>query len=196
MSNNNPNAGVCALTGAENACVFVEPDGTLEGAFGSKHDTVRFVWLDGQPETLAAGNKLCDAAVDQLLAEGKIEAFDSHINGPMPVTPAAFRAAFAIERQHAAKLISQMLSGALTARQALSALLDTGSVPDAFSLALLDVLVETAGLTAPGAGEWLEPWLVQRRLRNTVLAALQADSQPEDDNSPIQGSPLKIVDCQ
>ena len=182
----NPNEGVCALTGKPGACVDVEADGTLEGAYGSSYDTVRFVWM-------RAGDKLCDEAVAGLVAEGAVAPFGSRMSGPLAVAPEVFRRAFAVERGRAAELARKAVSSELPPGRALAALLDTRGTPNPFALALLDALLEAASGAAPGVDALLAPWLEQRRLRNEVAAGLDFDHF-EGADDPVGGSQLRVVD--
>jgi hypothetical protein len=190
----NPNAKTCAITGSDKACVSVEADGRLNGGWGSKHDTINFIGLDGLPEGLKPGDHICDEAVDRLVAEGKIAAYASDRYGAIAASPMVLKAAFPIDRDYAEKGFAKLKAGQITASKFLGLFLDTRQTPDTATLAILDVLVEAATGKAPGVDELLAPWLHQRQLRNALDACLGGKPQIEGADDPLHGVELHIID--
>lgn len=72
----------CSRCNAQRAFAFAF-DEEINVGCPSRYDTMHFLWLDQQPEQRPTGF-ICDQCIDQLIGEGRIEAYFSDMNGPVP----------------------------------------------------------------------------------------------------------------
>ncbi|TKT69781.1 hypothetical protein [Aquamicrobium sp. LC103] len=73
--------GDCVLCGSKKAFAWLDKD-EIDAGYESRHETTHFIWL-GEDTGDRPQGFVCDACIDRLVLDERIEAYYSDLNGPL-----------------------------------------------------------------------------------------------------------------